>query len=139
MASTPLINGVNYSWVNITFIPFGVPVVGITRISYKRKQQKENNYGIGAKPVSRGYGKYEYEGSIEIYTDEWKKIIAASPNRDPLSIPAFDIPVLFGGSRVQFEKDVLKMVEFLEDPLDANDGDTKLLVTIPLIIGDIQR
>lgn len=137
--ATPLINGVNYSWVNITCIPFGVPIVGITKISYKRKQEKTNNYGFGSRPVSRGYGREEYEGSIEMYTDEWRKIIAESPNRNPLSIPPFDIPIIFGGSRVQFEKDVLKMVEFLEDPLDGNEGDTRLLVTIPLIIGDIQR
>jgi hypothetical protein len=137
--AAPLINGVNYSWANIQMIHFGIPIIGITKISYKAKQAKDNNYGAGAKPISRGYGNYEYEGSIEMYTDEWKKIIAASPNRDPLSIAPFDIPIIFGGSRVLADKDVLKFVEYLENPLDANQGDTKLLVTIPIIIGDIQR
>lgn len=137
--ATPLVNGINYSWNNVTVILFGVPVVGITKISYKRKQEKANNYGAGSKPVSRGYGRYEYEGSIELYTDEWKRIIAASPDRDPLSIEAFDIQVVYGGTRVTPNKDVLKMVEFLEDPLDANEGDTSLKVTIPIIIADIQR
>ena len=61
---------------------FGVPVVGITKIEYKRKQKKDNNYGAGYQPVSRAYGNYEYEGSIEIYTDELKRIIAAAPYRD---------------------------------------------------------
>jgi len=94
---------------------------------------------MGSRPTSRGYGREEYEGSIEIYTDEWKRIIAAAPEKNPLAIAPFDIQVLMAGTRVAPTKDVLKMVEFLEDPLDANEGDTKLVVTIPLIIGGIER
>lgn len=134
-----LVNGINYSWVNITFNLFGVPVTGITKIEYKRSQKKDNNYGAGSQPVSRGYGNYEYEGSIELYTDEWKRIIAASPNRDPLSIPPFDIQVVFAGAGIAADKDVLRAVEFKEDPLSSSQGDTKILCTIPLIIGLIER
>jgi len=134
-----LVNGVNYSYANVTMILFGKPVVGITKISYKEKQTKENNYGLGGKPISRGYGNYEYEGSIEIYTDFWKAIIEASPNRNPLDIPPFEVKIIFGGDRVNYSVDKLKMVEFLENPFDASQGDSKLMVTIPLIIGDNQR
>ncbi len=135
----PLINGVNYAWANVSFVLFGVPVVGITKIEYNAKQKKDNNYGYGQQPISRGYGNYEYDGSIELYLDEWKRIIAASPNRDPLAIPPFDIQVVFGGSRVAADKDILRSTEFMENPLSANQGDTKLLVTIPLIIASIDR
>jgi hypothetical protein len=62
----------------------------------------------------------EYEGSIELYTDTWKAIIAASPNRDPMQIVPFDIPVVFGGTGVLTTKDVLRAVEFLEDPSKQN-------------------
>lgn len=134
-----LINGINYSYSNIKMILFGVQVNGITKISYKKKQTKENNYGMGTQPVSRGYGNYEYEGSIEMYLDEWKRIIAAAPNRDPLAIAPFDVSIVYGGTSVQADKDVLRSVEFLEDPLDANQGDTKLLVTIPIILAGIDR
>src|SRR5438270_10321921 len=96
--TTPLINGRNYSWANITVVLFGVPVVGIVKIDYKRKQKKTNNYGAGSQPVSRGYGNVEYDGSIDLYLDEWKRIIASAPNRDPLQIPPFDIQVVYGGS-----------------------------------------
>ena len=54
--ATPLINGINYSWANVKVILFGVPVVGITKIEYKTKQKKENQYGAGYEPISRGYG-----------------------------------------------------------------------------------
>lgn len=138
--ATPLINGINYSWSGIKLVLFGVPVTGITKISYNTKQKKENNYGHGSEAISRGYGNKEHEGSIEIYLDEWKRIIAASPNRDPLAIAPFDIQVLYGTNAIApDQKDVLRMVEFLENPLDANQGDTKLMVTIPLIIGTIER
>ncbi len=139
MPATPLINGVNYSWSNITLVLFGVPVVGVTKINYKRKQKKENNYGAGSQPVSRGYGNYEYEGSIELYVDEWKRIVASAPDRDPLQIPPFDIQVLYSGARLGTKKDVLRSCEFTEDPFEAKQGDTKLLVSIPLIIGTIER
>lgn len=137
--ATPLINGINYSWANISLTLFGVPVVGITKIEYKRKQKKENNYGAGAQPVSRGYGNFEYEGSIELYLDEWNRIIQASPNRDPLLIAPFEIQVVYSGRGILAEKDVLKAVEFKEDDFKANQGDTKLMVTVPLIIGLIDR
>lgn len=135
----PLINGVNYSWANVTLVLFGVPVVGIVSIEYNRKQAKENNYGAGHEPISRGRGNVSYEGSIELYTEEWRAIIAAAPNKDPLRVAPFDIPVTFGGDGVDFTSDTLKFVEFMEDPLSTKQGDTSIKVKIPLIIGSIQH
>lgn len=134
-----LINGVNYSWNNVSLILFGTPIVGIMSISYKRKQKKENNYGAGPEPISRGYGMKEYEGEIELYLDTWKQIIAASPNRDPFQIPFFDIPVSFSGEGVTTTKDTLRACEFTEEGMDTKSGDTKITIKIPLIIGGIDR
>jgi len=138
--ATPLINGINYSWANVKVILFGVPVVGITKIEYKIKQKKENQYGAGYEPISRGYGNKEYEGSIEIYSDELKRIIASAPNGDLMQIPPFKIHVLFeSGLGVLVTEDVLAMCEFTEEGLSASQGDTKLLVSLPLVIGQISR
>lgn len=139
MPVTPLINGVNYSWSNVKLNLFGVVVNGITEISYSRKQTKENNYGVGVDPVSRGYGNVENEASISIYRDEWQRIIAAAPNKDPLSIKPFDIQVLFGGSSVQFAQDTLKACEFMNDPFEAKQGDSKFIVKLDLVVGLIQH
>lgn len=138
-AKTPIINGINYAWANISLILFQTPVIGIVGIDYRIKQDKKNNYGAGVQPVSRAYGNYEYEGSIELYLDTWKSIIASSPNRDPLLIGPFDIPVTFAGNGVLTSKDVLRAVEFMENPLSSKSGDTKIIVKIPLIIGSIDR
>lgn len=137
MANTPLINGTNYSWANIALILFGVPVVGITKIEYKKKANKANNYGAGQEPISRSFGNNEYEASIELYQDEWRAIIAVAPSKDPTLWPPFDVQVVFGGSRVATQTDILQMCEFTEDAFTAGQGDTKLLINIPLIIGGI--
>ena len=134
-----LINGINYSWANVKLNLFGTPIVGVVAIEYDSTQEKKNNYGVGVEPVSRGYGNKEYKGSIEIYRDEWQKIIAASPNKDPLDVKPFDIQVLFGGSSVQFAQDNLLACEFLNDPFTAKQGDSKLMAKIDLIIGDVQH
>lgn len=139
MPVTPIVNGVNYSWANVKLVLFGVPVVGITEISYSRKQKKENNYGAGVDPISRGYGNIENEGSISLYRDEWQKIIDAAPNKDPLSIQPFDIQVLFGGSSLNFKQDNLRACEFRNDPFEGKQDDTKLMVKIDLIIGLIEH
>jgi hypothetical protein len=89
--------------------------------------------------VARGYGRVEYSGSIEMKTDEWKRIISASPGRNPLDIAPFDIQVVMGGHGTTPTTDKLKMVEFLENPLSTSEGDTSITVTIPIIIGTITR
>lgn len=138
--ATPLINGINYSWGNVKLILFGTPIVGITKIDYKTKQKKENQYGAGYEPVSRGYGNKEYEGSIEIYTDELKRIIALAPNRDLMQIPPFQIQVVFeDATGVLVTTDVLEMCEFMEEGLSVSQGDTKILTSLPLAIGAIKR
>ena len=139
-----LVNGVNYSWANVKLILFGIPVVGITKISYTRKQVKDNNYGYGSEPVSRGYGRIEYEASIELYRDEWVRIIAAAGG-DVLNIGMFDIQVLFGtipgqqAGVVIPHQDTLHNCEFLDDPLETNEGDTKILCKIPMKIAGVEH
>lgn len=139
MATVPLINGVNYSWSNIKLVLFGVPVVGITKIEYSRKQKKENNYGMGTEPISRGYGNKEYEGKITLYREEWQAIIAAATGKDPLDIDFFDIQVSFSGTRVTPQLDILRACEFTEDVFTVAQGDTKIMVEIPIIIGSIDH
>ena len=136
---TPLINGIAYSWANIKVNLFGVPVIGITEIDYDRKMKKDNNYGYGQDPISRGYGNIENGGSITIYWDEWRKIIQAAPTFDPLFIKPFDIQVLFGSSSLNFKQDTLRSCEFLEDPFSVKQGDSKIILKLPLIIGLIEH
>ncbi len=90
-----LINGVSYSWSNLNFVVGGVPIVGITKIAYKKDQVKENIYGAGNQPVSRGYGNVTYEGSITIKREELQRLIIAAPNKDIANsrMSRFKLPV----------------------------------------------
>ena len=134
-----LINGVNYSWADISFVLFGRIIKGITEISYQKNSKKENNYGQGSEPISRGYGNNEYTASFTIYRDEWLGVIALAPSLDPTLIPLFDIPIVFGSSRVSSQTDVLRGCEFIEDSFKASQGEQKLLIQIPLIIAGISH
>ena len=137
-----LINGTNYSWANLKCVIGGVPLTQITKIDYKRTQAKTDNHGWGTEVVSRGYGNVSYAGSLTLFVDEWRRIIASSPNNDPLSIPPFQIQVhawnLPGSSsQVSPILDTLYNVEFTNDELVGNQGDEKLMVEIPLIFAGL--
>jgi len=133
-----LVNGINYGWGNITMVLFNSPVIGITKIEYKTTQNKSNNYGLGRDVIGRGYGNFEYSGSIEIYYEEWMKIIAASATGDALQIPPFSITVLYSGTGVVPRKEILYNCEFLESPMVSNQGDTTIKVTIPIIFTGVE-
>lgn len=129
--------GVNYTWNNAAIILFGVPLVGITKISIKSKQNKTNEYGVGPKPIYRGYGNKEYEATISVYFDELVKWVNATSNGDILDIPYFDFPMVLGGTRVLPQTVTVKGAEFLENPFEVAQGDTKIVVDIPLVIADV--
>jgi alanine racemase len=139
MNQPPLINGVEYSWADITLNLLGVPVAGITAISYKKSKVKENVYGAGSKPVSRGYGNETYEGSITFLMTELQALRKAAPDGDITKIPPFAIPVAFlPENSVNVVLHTLRNVEFMEDSVSSKQGDTKIEVEIPLIISDVK-
>ena len=134
-----LVNGQVFSWGTIKFAPFGTPMTGIKEITYDREQEKDNIYGAGVDPIGQGTGRKTLSGSITILLEEWKAIIAASPNRDPLDIPSFPIPVTYGSSPANYSSDTLLAVQFKKDPFTSKEGDTSIWVTVPLLIGAIKR
>jgi hypothetical protein len=135
--ATVLFNGVNYSWLNAAIIIFNVPLIGITKISIKEKQVKDNNYGYGSQPTSRGYGNVEYEASMSVYADELFKWVNATSDGKILNIPMFDFPMVLSGSRVVPQKVIVRAAEFLESPFETNQGDSKIIIDLPLVIGGV--
>jgi hypothetical protein len=136
---TPLINGINYAGSNVSVNPFGTPLQGITAISWSEEQQKDDNYGLGVEPISRGYGMKKYTASMEVYLDEVMAFIAAAPNKSLMQIPPFDIPITFGGTGVLVNKVVLRSCEFKNSPVEVKSGDTKILVKLDLAIAGVQN
>jgi len=137
-ALVTLPNGVNYSWINQKVMIFGVPLIGITKFTISCNQTKENNYGTGAEPISRGYGNKEYAGEMTVYLDELVKILSQSPNRNILDIPMFDFTMFLASTRNVPYQVTIKSAEFLSNGIDHSQGDTKILTTLPLVIGGIE-
>ncbi len=136
----PLINGVAYSWGDVTFNIAGTPIVGIVSIDYKDAQTIENHYGAGQHPISRGYGNIEPTASIGLSRSAIESIRAASEVTGRLQdIGPFDIIVSFvplnGGAVVTHR---IRNCVFTEDSNAMAQGDTKNEVTLPLLPSHIE-
>ena len=134
-----LINGESVTWSQIQLTILGAPMTGIREVKWSSKREKVNNYGAGSKPVSRGYGKYEFEGSIKFLAEEWKNIVKASPNQDPLDLPFFDVNILFVSSSTGLMMNYIwKAAEVLNNPFDSAEGSTMTEIDVTFVIADIQ-
>lgn len=135
--NVPLVNGRAYDYVGINFKILGVVVEGITSINYGTQQPKTNNPGRGTKPVSRGRGFKTYSASITISKTEAARIQAAlAPGQDLMDLPPFPITVEYGNGTNTIT-DQLLMVEFTDQMIGANTGDTNLEQTFNLLPADI--
>lgn len=133
MPGVPLINGVASVWADILVSFLGTPLTGVRAIQYDVKQDKVNNYGAGTEPVSRGYGRRSYSGSITMLAEEWRNVIAAAPFSDPTKIPFFDITVLFINASGTYMSVLLKAVDIMENNFSSKEGDTMIEITVPFI------
>ena len=133
-----LINGKSYEYADIIVNILGVPITGITSIEYDIKQNMENIYGAGNKPVSRGYGKFEPTAKITLLMEEIEAITAVSPLGTLQAIPEFDIIVIYTDAALIPRKHVLKDVRFMNNPRKSNTGDTSISCDCELIVSDIK-
>jgi hypothetical protein len=134
-----LINGKNYDWANITCVLFGIPVVGITDISWKVDNVNVNNYGAGREPVSYGQGNKSYGGSMTLYKEEVNAIVNASPNKDISNIPPFSIIIQYSGDGVNYTTEEILNIRLLSEDFKAKQNDTSLMMTVPFIFAGIKR
>jgi len=133
----PLINRKSYEYADIIVNVLGVPITVITAIEYDVKQNMENIYGAGNKPVSRGYGKFEPIAKITLLMEEIEAITAVSPNGTLQAIPEFDIIVIYTDAALVTRKHTLKDVRFMNNPRSSSTGDTSISCDCELIISDI--
>ena len=136
MAEVALINGNAYDYVSVIVNILGVPVKGITEINYTQEQEKTNNFGTGKKAHSRGRGGIDCTGSIGIAMNEVEALREVAPSGSLLEIPPFDITIAFDVDG-KFKKHTLTDVEFTNDGVETSQGDTDIVRTFDLVIGDI--
>lgn len=135
--AVPLINGEAFQYVQITAVVLGVPLPSISAINYLEEQEKANNFGLGNRPVSRGRGAIDSNGSFDISMNDIEAIRDVAPDGSLLKVPAFDIVVVYGNPQKPITH-VLKNVEFTNDGVETTQGDTDVKRTFDLIISHIK-
>lgn len=136
--ATPRINGTTYAWADIKLNLLGRTVEGIVAIKYGVKQKKENLYGRGNEPVNVGRGNKEYEASITLDMQEVQAIRGLIPNGGLPGVKPFPIVVVYESETGLAVTHVLLGCEFMEDMVDTKQGDTRIQITLPLLIAGIQ-
>ena len=101
-----------------------------------QEQEKVNNFGAGSNPVSRGHGAKNASGSVTISMNDVEAIRDAALGGSLLAIPSFDISVTFLNAQ-KVVTHVLKNVEFLNDGVEATQGDTNLERAFDVVLSHI--
>lgn len=136
--AVPLINGVAHSWANVTVTILGQPIIGISAVSYEDSREKENNFGAGGMPVSRGVGNYTAKASITLYAEESQKLADVAPEGDITLIPIFDVLVTFlDATGTILTIHIIKNCEFMGNKREVKQGDKKIEVQHDLIVSHI--
>ena len=135
--NTPLINGRAYDFAQIVVNVLGVPLMGISSVTYAEEQEKTNNYGAGKYAVSRGHGAVEVSASFDIHMNDIEALRDAAPLGRLLDIPPFDVPITFLNAN-KVVTHVLKNCEFTNDGVEASQGDTQVQRTFDLVISHVE-
>ena len=135
--------GVLYSWPQCNIIVAGAPLIGIKGIAFNKQADYRDVHGVGKEPIGRVIGKNTYTGgTIDILMDEWKRIIAASPNGDPTLLSPFQIRLVFATDPNNPNiptTDLLQNVQFTADGQKYADGDTGFWQSVPFIYAGQKR
>ena len=108
----PLINGREYGWADIVVNIGGVPITGITAIKYGEEMEKENIYGAGRNPVSRGYGRIKSTASITLLSGTALALKAKAKNGQLHRLAPFSITVSYQPDAGPMVVHTLKNCEF---------------------------
>ena len=133
----PLINGRAYDFTQILVKILGSPVASVSAISYTEEQTKENNFGAGSRPVSRGKGAINASGSITLSMNDIEAIRDVALDGSLLKIEPFDIQVSFLNAQ-KVVTHILKNCEFLDDGVEASQDDKDVKRSFNLVISNVK-
>lgn len=132
-----IVNNVAYSWAMIELTApaltgsanaNSITLQGVTGIKWNRKWNVQTNYGLGGKPVNRGFGNWEYTASITMDYNTQAQIRSLRGSLTALG--EFDLVISFAN---EFETEdwttetvTLKGCLFTEDGMEAAQDDTNI-------------
>lgn len=138
MEITPLINGREYGWADIVVNVSATALTGIKAIKYEEEQEKENIYGAGRNPVSRGYGRVKTTGSITLLSATVFNLQSNAPGAKLHNIAPFPVVVMYQPETGPIIKHTLKNCEFKKTTFDWKEGDMSKDVELELVISHIE-
>ena len=133
-----IINGRQYEFADLTLILAGRDVIGFRGIKYGEKQEKEQLYGKGNRPLSIQRGNVSYEGEITLTQSELATLrVLGKGSILRLNLNAV---VAYGNPS---EGDALTVdkiygLQFTEAVTEYKQGDKFADITIPFICLDIE-
>ena len=142
-----IINNVAYAWSMITLSSTALGIdegsttlEGVSAIKWSKKRKVESNYGMGGRPVSRGFGNITYTASITM--DYATQQLLRSVYGSLLEIGEFDLIISFAnpmaGEDWTTTTVTLKGCIFTEDCLESQQDDTNITHEFDLNPFDIQ-
>ena len=133
----PLINGREYGWADIICTIGGVPVTGIVAIHSEEIQEKENVYGAGRHPVSRGYGRVKTIASITLLSATVMALKAKAPKGQLHRIAPFSITINYQPDNQPLVTHILKNCEFQKTAIEWKEGDMHKEIELELIVSHV--
>ena len=129
-----------YEWADVSVVIGGKPITGISGVSYKASQEKSLIYGKGNQPIAVQKGNISYEGSIKLHQSELETLANAGGANGLLGLEV-DIVVAYGNpsNGDLIRTDILKGVQFTEEPREMNQGDTHMECDLPIVFLRLQR
>lgn len=127
-----LINGKAYDFTQVVVKIFGVNIASVSQINYTEEQAKENNYGTGIRPVSRGRGAITSTCSLTMSMNDVEAIRDVAPDGSLLKLAPFDIEVSFLNDQ-KVVNHVIKNCEFTTDGVEAAQDDKDIKKSFDLL------
>ena len=125
-----IINNVAYSWAMIQLSAPGlgadsVTLAGVSAVSWNKQRNIGTNYGLGGKPVNRGFGNFT---SITFDYNTYVTLLGA--NSSLMDLGEFDLTISFAnavdGSEFTTHTVTLKGCIFDQDAMSASQDDTNI-------------
>jgi hypothetical protein len=116
---------------------------GVSGVKWNKKRKIESNYGMGGKPVSRGFGNITYTASITM--DYATQQMLRSTYGSLMDIGEFDLIISFANPMASDDwtttSVTLKGCIFAEDGMESQQDDTNIthefdLNPFDIVIGD---
>lgn len=129
-----------YEWADVTVVIGGKTITGIRGVSYKASQEKTAIYGKGNQPIAIQKGNISYDGSVKLLQSEMETLSVAGGRNGILGLEV-DIVVSYGNpsNGDLIRTDVLKGVQFTEEPRELNQGDQFMECELPIVFLRVKR